>query len=124
MVGPIRTVHFGPTPKFGVNNHVHSASISWREQREESVQRIVDIHPQSGMPFDPRSIGFSLIFVGIESTSISVNDACPDVRADQVGGHCQLTLETRRARRNTGVSAGDRRSDIERLASESGPVIS
>lgn len=123
MVGPERAVHLGSTSELGVDHHVHALTVGRRKQREELIQRIVDVEPQAGVPLDSAGVGLALVLMSIETTGIGMDDSSAEVRADQVGGHGELSLERGRSRWNAGVGTAHGRSDIKRSLTEVRPVV-
>ncbi len=123
VVGAERAVHLGPTTELRVDHDSDPTAVCRRKHREELVQRVIDVHPEAGMPFDAAAVGLALVLVGVEAAGVGVDHPSPEVRSDEVRRHRELTLETRRARDDAGVGVADHGSQVERSSAEFGPVI-
>ena len=118
-----RAIHVRPPAEFGIDHDIHATTVRRREQREELIQRVVDVHPQTGMPFDAGVVGFALILVGVETTGVRMNHACSKVCADEVGGHGELSLESGESRDNARIGSVHHRCEIKRRPAELRPIV-
>ena len=123
VIGAERAVHLRSTSELGVDHDGDPTAVRRGEQREELIQRVIDVHPEAGVPFDATGVGLALVLVGVEATGIGMDHPCTEVCADEVRGHRELTLETGRARDDPGVGIVDHRSEVERGSAQLGPIV-